>query len=557
MDTRCERRRRGTAWWPIFSVLVVLGLCLSACGADAAQLQAQRSHDRLDSELHHAQQMGIPDSMLKPIETQEASIASGQGGWGYSYDNAARNYDLLYNQLLGIEQQSLQTLQQQAITNIGAFSSLLAERKNQGFTEVADYQARLSKAFQDLNSAKTPGDYANVAQFAQTQTQALEAMWPAYLKLQDFRKALDALKQVSIPVEFGWASDAYAQDLVVFRGAASPDRYQRLQLVIEGQIAQLVADQPLALPYVGAAELAQFQSQITLLNEWDEQTGAFQQQHDTDARELQQAKTLADYITLAQVISQQTAAMVLPFARGQARSELNTLQALVSTYQAENPLEVYEYADPARGIGDVQGQFSSAAYSWDPVGAYELAYAHTHQLVLNVRAMHDNLFDPTPASKPHASDIALMQAYGILGGQVTIVSLREQTLRMYQNGKLVNWSYVTTGRQERPSPPGLHYAYSKAAHIEFQPTEPIGSPIRGFPTPINFAVYYADYGFFIHDGWWRTSWGPGTNLPHWDPAAFNGGSHGCINLPWKVSNFGATMDVYYNWVQVGTPVVVY
>jgi hypothetical protein len=481
--------------------------------------------------------------------SQENKVAAGDGGWGYSYQNAATNYSLLYTQLMGVEQQSVDTLQHQAMTNVNAFSQALDQRKAQGFVEANDYQVRLSKAFQDLANAKTSGDYARVADFAGAQAQALEAMGPAYQKLQEFQGAFKALEQLNIDV--GWAPAAYQQDLTVFRAAASPDRYTRLAQVIDGQIMQLVADRVEALPYVGTAMLTQFQSQVDLLKGWGEQTAAFQQERDQDATELAAAHTVADYLTLAQVINKQTQQMTLPLARGEARSYMTQLQTLVDKYSAENPLEAYEYANPDRGIGDAQAQFQSAASSSDPVSAYDEARDRLKELVLGIEAMHENLSDPTPAWQPHQTDLQLLSALGILDGQVTVVSLREQTARMYVNGKMVYWSYVTTGRFERPSPPGLHYAYWKAAHIEFQPTEPIGSPIRGYPTPINYAVYYADYGYFLHDAWWRIGFGPGTNLPHWDPAAFNGGSHGCINFPLQ------NMAWYFNWVKVGSPVLVY
>ncbi len=542
-------RKAGALAWSAVSALIAVVLVLSACGPDASQAQAQQKRAQLDTELAHARQMGIPDSMLQPIVSQETKIASGDGGWGYSYSNAAANYTLLYNQLVGVEQQSADIIKHQAMTNLQAFSSILAERKGQGFAEANDYQVRLSQALQDLANAKTAGDYARVADFAQTQTQALAAMWPAYQKLQDFQSAYKALQQVGIDTD--WAPAAYQQDVATFRAAASPDRYDHLGQVIDGQVMQLMADRVQAMPYVGAAMLTRFQSQIDALASFGEKTSTFQHEHDALASQLASAKTLPDYLTLAQAINRQNQQMVLPLARGEARSYLNKIHGLLTIYEAENPLQVYEYNDPNRGIGDVEGQFDQAAYSGDPVSAYDAARDRLRIMYYSMLAMHENLSDPTPAWQPHQTDLDLLQRFGILNGQVTVVSLREQTARLYENGKMVYWSYVTTGRYERPSPPGLHYAYWKAAHIEFQPTEPIGSPIRGYPTPINYAVYYADYGFFLHDAWWRIGFGPGSNLPHWDPAAFNGGSHGCINFPLQ------NMAWYFNWVNPGTPVLVY
>jgi len=179
------------------------------------------------------------------------------------------------------------------------------------------------------------------------------------------------------------------------------------------------------------------------------------------------------------------------------------------------------------------------------------ADADINVLITNLRALHDDSTDTTPPWQAHQTDLGLMRQYQILSGKVVMVSLIEQTARFYENGVLVYWSYVTTGRQDLPTPPGLHYAMERDAHIEFRSSAPKGSPDWYAPTPINYAVLFANYGFFLHDAWWRYQFGPGSNLPHWDPLAFNGGSHGCVNFPED------NMLWVYNWTDVGTPVVVY
>ena len=559
--THASRRSRA-AIWPLIALVVTIALVMSACSSDG-QPQANQNRAQLDQELAHARQIGVPQSMLQPIQTQESQVASGQGGWNYSYTNAASKYAALYTQLQGIEQNSLTTLKQQAADNVAAFGAILATRKAQGFVAISAYSARLNQAQQQLASAATQDDYAAVAAFAMTQEQALQAMWPAYQKLQDFRSELSALQQVG--VDTAWSQSAYNSDIEVFRAAASPDRYQKLSMVIDGQVNQLVADRVEALPYVGNAMLSTFQARIDLLKTFGEPTQDFQQQHDQDLKQLGAAKTLADFITLSQVINRQGQQMTLPMVRGQARHDLQQLHALVDGVRQQNPLLDYEYADANIGVGDADGWFQQAPLEtqwnptcgWDVVCRYGLVDTEVAQMATNLRAMLDNLHDSTPSWKPHATDIELMKQYGILDGQVTVVSLREQTMRAYENGKMVYWSYITTGRFERPSPPGLQYTLSKATHVLFLPTEPIGSPIRGYPTPINYAVnynsplWYQFSGFFLHDAWWRIGFGPGSNLPHWDPAAFNGGSHGCINFPLQ------NMAWYYNWVNAGTPVLIY
>lgn len=172
-------------------------------------------------------------------------------------------------------------------------------------------------------------------------------------------------------------------------------------------------------------------------------------------------------------------------------------------------------------------------------------------LAANLRALLDNMSDPTPPGAAHKTDLRLLQLDGLTSGKVMVVSLREQTARLYVNGALIAGTYVTTGRPERPTPPGLHVALKKYSPISFASTDPPGSPYWFAPTPVKYAIAYADSGFYLHDGWWRDTFGPGTNLPHYAPIAFNGGSHGCINFPKEV------MGWIYDWMPVGAPVLVY
>ncbi len=168
-----------------------------------------------------------------------------------------------------------------------------------------------------------------------------------------------------------------------------------------------------------------------------------------------------------------------------------------------------------------------------------------------LKAMVLNLHDSTPYNQVHLTDVSLMQYFGVSHQKVIIVSLLEQTLRAYDNGQLALSTYVTTGRRSRPSPPGFLNILDRRSPTIFISSEPRNSPLWFAPTEINYALLYYPDGDWIHDAWWRTSFGPGTNLPHYDPLAFNGGSHGCVNLPLQ------PMAQLYAWTPLGTPVIVY
>jgi hypothetical protein len=534
--------------------LVLLSMILASCASNSDQAAAQQSKARLDHELSHAHSdLGIPVSLLQPIEMQEQKIAAGSGGFNYSYKDAASNYTLLYTQLIGVEQTAPQVLQQQAGQDIEALSKILTERRNQGFSQINAYQTRFDQATKDFSVAKTAGDFAKIDATVQAQTAALNALWLAYQKLQVFESVLQAVHNAGINSQL--AEIEYQNDIQVFGAAAPSARYQVLDTVIGGQINQLMADQTESMPYIGSTLLNEFQARINLLRQYGQNSDAsqFEKEYTADSKTLADAKTLADYLTFSQVVDRQTSNMTLPLVRGEAFYDLKQLQTLIQIVQSRNPLNAYEYANPQVGVGN-PGDWGSPlgdTYGAYTVQGFQNADDETNIMLSNLRALVDNLNDPTPSWQPHAADLSLMQEYNIVSGRVVIVSLREQTARFYENGKLVFWAYVTTGRPEAPSPPGLHYAIDHEYHILFQSGDPKGSALWYAPTPVNYGIRYAAGGFFLHDAWWRYKFGPGSNLPHWDPLAFDGGSHGCVNFAEDV------MAWVYNWVPDGAPVVLY
>jgi hypothetical protein len=149
---------------------------------------------------------------------------------------------------------------------------------------------------------------------------------------------------------------------------------------------------------------------------------------------------------------------------------------------------------------------------------------------------------------------------------VIVVSLREQKARLFDNGKLVvgadgkPYAFdVTTGSPDKPTVPGLHCALpplkGPPGGDVFTSPDPPGSPFYYNPTPVHYSYGYSLYGYFMHDGWWRdySEMGYLTNLPHYDPAAFNGGSHGCINFHYA----NGDMAKVFAFSSPGIPIIVY
>jgi lipoprotein-anchoring transpeptidase ErfK/SrfK len=138
--------------------------------------------------------------------------------------------------------------------------------------------------------------------------------------------------------------------------------------------------------------------------------------------------------------------------------------------------------------------------------------------------------------------------------KIIMVSLSGEFLQAFDHGKLIRWAYVTTGKPTTPTDVGVFHVFSKQSPVTFLPiSNNPSSPEFGFPSKVQYGLEYEDGGFFIHDVWWRTVFGPGTNVDHWDVgrAEPSPGSHGCVNTPLPVVQF------LFFWAPIGTPVVVF
>ena len=139
-----------------------------------------------------------------------------------------------------------------------------------------------------------------------------------------------------------------------------------------------------------------------------------------------------------------------------------------------------------------------------------------------------------------------------VGGQLILVSLAQQWLWAYQNGTLLFDTPVTTGMPQLPTPDGTYQVQWKETNVTFYSPWPPGSPYYYSPEHINYAMYFAYNGYFIHDAPWRPKFGPGTNYPHTDSdGQVRTGSHGCVEVPTPA---GAWL---YNWAPDGTTIVIY
>ncbi len=306
----------------------------------------------------------------------------------------------------------------------------------------------------------------------------------------------------------------------------------------------------------GQMQLQTFQQWITVIKQNGGDTANYQQQYVADQQAIQNAKTEDVFNTAIAQVTLHVAAIQLPAMRTEARFLQQKLAKQVAdwgqqhTYHNDYDNKNYplnnSYGDA--GIGSwVKDDLSSAK----TVADYQQAIENLNMYLLNFQAMTTDAQDQTAFDQPHQSDMQLMKQYGRENKKVIIVSLYEQVMRVYDDGKFVKAFKVTTGRPERPSPPGSWWVEGKQTNITFHSSDPKNSPFWYADTHINYALPFHSGGYFIHDSWWRADYGFGTNFPHPDSSGENLGSHGCINLPTDQVKW------IYNFVQLYTGVIVY
>ena len=123
------------------------------------------------------------------------------------------------------------------------------------------------------------------------------------------------------------------------------------------------------------------------------------------------------------------------------------------------------------------------------------------------------------------------------------VSIVAEELWAYQDGSLFVDTLVTTGLPQLPTDRGLMRIARKESPVHFVSPFPKGSTYDYGTINARYALWFQPSGEAIHDSWWRSWYGPGSNL-------HGHGSHGCIGVPY------GPIDLLYPWGDVGTPVLV-
>ena len=527
--------------------LLLLGLVLtmSACGGSSAmQQQATQSKAHLDAALQQAQKIGVLASQLTPVQKQEQQLSNTGAPFSLFNDTPVNSYysnlSTRYNQLT-VQTQAIiasvsQQSQAQAQQAMQTFQTTLSQKTAQKLP-VQYFSQQYSQNQTLLANAKYPKDYYTIATNAQTATQSLNLMQSAANQLSTLHTTIGQMQSANIDVTA--LNAQYQGDQKSLVAGTRPGDFTKLSTTINAQYQQAVATSTAALPYVENAKLNTFQANIQQLKTYGGNTTTYQQKLDADRALMNKTHGLNDYIAFSKQIDGDIAAMHDDLVQHEAiylvkqfHQEVNSwgqAHLFHDNYDGQSYMIDAGYTDP--GIGSDLDNALAAAVTPDD---FQAVVDEVNNGLFNLHLSEADYADKTPYNQVHATDLQMLSRYQLQNKQVLMVSLSQQAMRVFQNGKLVNSFQVTTGREQLPSVPGVWPVLDRLSPTVFKSPDPKSSPYWYPDTNINYAILYHFGGYFVHDSWWRQDYGPNTQFPHMDSggdAQFaNSGSHGCVNM---------------------------
>ncbi len=539
-------------------VLIGMMLLITACGGSPqSKAQMNQNKARLDQALQHARSIGVPDPAIQSIIKQEQKLITTGAPFTLFNDqpvtdyntNLASHYQQLEVQTEGVISSISDQYSIQAQQDMQFFQSSLSAQQQRKAGNTQAFSVQYNKDASLLTAAQYPKDYAAISNDARKATEALALSSTTFKQLNTFKTTINQMKAARLDVTA--MQTQYQFDLDTFNIATTSIEFQNLGTLLNAQYQEAVVNSIQALPYVSNAKLGEFKTQLTLLKTYGMDAGPYQPLYDADLAAMKKASTITSYLAISQKIDADIASMHDDLVQGASHYLINALDHEANTwgnahayhdkFDGNNYILTAGYTLP--GIGFWLNR--ELGWAWQP-SDYQAVVDEENNEFFNLHMLEQDYSDRTPYNQVHATDRQMMQHYsGLQHGMVLMVSMVEQAMRVYQDGKLIRAFHVTTGRVERPALPGVWSVQDRKSPDQFKSTDPPGSPYWYPPTPIQYAILYHWGGFFVHDAWWRVNFGPGTQFPHYDVGgdeSFAGnGSHGCINLQsndaaWVYSN---------------------
>src|SRR5579884_4121784 len=266
-----ERRSLHRIQFILAGGLIGLMLLLSACGGNS-QVQQQAMAGK--AQLQHAEAIGIPQFLLQPVLSQEQALSSSsapftlfndQPATDY-YANLGTRYHQLSVQLQGIISVATQQFQLQAQRAVQNFQIVLKQSQAKNVGNLQAFSQQLNSDETRLTAAQYPKDYAAVSADAHSAISALGLLTLTYNQLATFNKTIAQMKAANLDTTM--LQSQYQNDMSAFNTAVSVSAFQNLSMLINAQDKQAVVTSYQAFPYVSAAKLSNFKSEIDQLESY-------------------------------------------------------------------------------------------------------------------------------------------------------------------------------------------------------------------------------------------------------------------------------------------------
>ncbi|HEY4386352.1 MAG TPA: L,D-transpeptidase family protein [Ktedonobacteraceae bacterium] len=545
-----RKQRRSGGLYSVQTLLAFL-LCMSAvtlllssCGnASPVQQQAEQDQAHLQQTLQQAQTIGVPQTALHTIALQKQTLDQTHVPWTFFnsqpattyFQNLVTRYQQLTLQTQAVIQVTTEQSKGQAQTDLLSLQKALALNQSSGVPIKAVSQVYDQQTAQ-FNKATTPAQFATVTSHARDANNTLSMLPHTMSTLKTYSDVIQQLKNDH--QDISTQQKQYDDDNNAISKAITPSSLQKIEQQINDQNQALATQYQSLIPDMVDSRVNALATNVKTMQQEGIDVTAYQKSLDADRAQGDQVKTMQDFLSFSKKIDADMAAMQKDLVKGQAMSLVSQFHKEVNdwgnahlyhdTYDGKNyPLD---NSYMTKGIGEDLDNALSAATTMDD---YQQVVTLTQNEIFHLHMLEQDFTDKTPFDQVHKTDTELLQHYNLMKGQVIVVSTIEQSLRLYQDGKLVKGFLVTAGRPELPTVPGLWRPLWRETNITFHSPYPPGSPYYYEPTKINYAILYHEGGYYLHDSWWRNDYGPGTQYYHVDSSgnvSADYGTHGCVNI---------------------------
>ncbi|GCF06712.1 L,D-transpeptidase [Dictyobacter arantiisoli] len=549
-------------------VLVVVGVLLatSACaGNPQIRQHTQGNQQRFDQLLLSAYQIGFTADTLQPILQQEqrlrqlrppTSLLSNQPIDDY-YLSLGQKYLQLTSQLQHFMDSNTAHIRLQVQQQLRSAHMQLQQQQSTGLP-LDGFTTRLNQLQRQLSLAQALSDFAYVSAGIQDVHLSMQLLPATAVQLSQLKQMVDLFHASRL--NSADLTQHYQLDQQRMRTSSSSASIRTLvsQLNAQYQLATVIVAQ--AIPDVTSARLTELNRHIQTLPGYHIDATPYRTRMAADHRLVTPTMSITAYRHFLQQIDRDIYDVQADALRTLGQRAIDQFhQDLAGWSDSHLYYDDYDNNSYAIDISYQDNNFGSGPQALlnqaTSLADLQAATDDANTLYFNHQLMEQDCDDPTSYDQVHAADMRALQHYQLLSGQVIVISLCKQTLRFYQDGNLVRAFIVTTGRTERPSPPGVWSVMNRLSPTVFKSDDAPDSPYWYPNTIIQNAILFHDGGYFIHDSWWRKTYGPGTEFPHADASGdqhdSGNGSHGCVNLPpdqaaWLYNNtsYNTTVIVY-------------